>query len=169
MNYLIKFDENGRRNDTYVKEEKTEEEIVSLLEQGFLEISETEYQLLLGNVDGQEYLRNEDGTFKPYIPPEPTQEEINSEIQARLTKAVQDLLDNEAQKLNYDSCLSVCSYVNTGIAKFDNEGQAFREWRSAVWAKGYEILDDCLSGTRAVPNEEELLSELPKLTISYSE
>ena len=79
------------------------------------------------------------------------------------------MLDNEAQKLNYDSCLSVCSYVNTGIAKFDNEGQAFREWRSAVWAKGYEILDECLSGTRAVPNEEELLSELPKLTISYSE
>lgn len=75
MNYLIKFDENGRRTDTYVKEEKTTEQINELLSKGFLEISETEYQLLLGNVDGKEYIRNPDGTFAQYVPPEPTEEE----------------------------------------------------------------------------------------------
>lgn len=75
MNYLIKFDENGRRTDTYVKEEKTTEQVNELLSKGFLEISETEYQLLVGNVDGKEYVRNTDGNFAPYVPPEPNEEE----------------------------------------------------------------------------------------------
>ena len=68
MNYLIKFDENGRRTETYVREEKTESQINELLANGFLAISETEYQLLIGNIDGQEYIRKSDGTFTPYVP-----------------------------------------------------------------------------------------------------
>ena len=66
MNYLIKFDENGKRTETYVREEKTEAQINKLLANGFLAISETEYQLLIGNIDGQEYIRKSDGTFTPY-------------------------------------------------------------------------------------------------------
>lgn len=100
---------------------------------------------------------------------EPTAEEKNAKIQAQLTNAVQHVLDNEAQKLNYDSCLSVCSYVDTGVSKFDDEGKAFRAWRSAVWAKGYEILNAVLAGEREIPTEEELLAELPSLAIVYSE
>ena len=100
---------------------------------------------------------------------EPTAEEKNAQIQAQLTNAVQHVLDNEAQKLNYDSCLSVCSYVDTGVSKFDDEGKAFRAWRSAVWAKGYEILNAVLAGEREIPTEEELLAELPSLAIAYSE
>ena len=75
MNYLIKFDENGKRTETYVREEKTEAQINKLLANGFLAISETEYQLLIGNIDGQEYIRKSDGTFTPYVPPEPIEEE----------------------------------------------------------------------------------------------
>lgn len=100
---------------------------------------------------------------------EPTAEEKNAQIQAQLTNAVQRVLDNEAQKLNYDSCLSVCSYVDTGFSKFDDEGKAFRAWRSAVWAKGYEILNAVLAGEREIPTEEEVLAELPSLAIAYSE
>ena len=48
MIYLIKFDHNGRRSETFVKEEKTLEQVQELLNDGFLEISETEYQLLIG-------------------------------------------------------------------------------------------------------------------------
>ena len=80
MNYLIKFDENGRRTETYVKEEKTEAQINKLLANGFLAISETEYQLLIGNIDGQEYIRKSDGTFTPYVPPEPTEEDLVAQI-----------------------------------------------------------------------------------------
>lgn len=100
--------------------------------------------------------------------PEPTEEEKQAEAQRRLTEAVQRFLDAEAQKLNYDSCLSVCSYVDTGVTKFDEEGAAFRAWRSAVWAKGYEIVDAVKAGKREVPTEEELFAELPKLSITYS-
>lgn len=98
-----------------------------------------------------------------------TEEEKAAQTQVQLTAAVQNVLDSEAQKLNYDSCLSVCSYVDTGVSKFDDEGKAFRAWRSAVWAKGYEILDEVIVGKREIPTEEELLAELPKLTIVYSE
>lgn len=101
--------------------------------------------------------------------PEPTEEEKNKLLQTQLTAAVQNVLDTEAKKLGYDSCLSVCSYVDTGVTKFDDEGKAFRSWRSSVWSKGYEILDEVVSGKRGIPTKEELLAELPTLKIVYSE
>lgn len=168
MIYLIKFDQNGRRSETFVKEEKTPEQVQELLNDGFLEISETEYQLLIGNIDGQEYVRTSSGKFEPYVPPAPTQDEINLQIQQRITGDIQDYLDEKAKELNYDSCLSVCSYFNTGVEKFDKEGAAFREWRSAVWSKGYQILNECISGQRSsVPDKILLISELPVLEITY--
>lgn len=91
------------------------------------------------------------------------------ELQKYFTAFVQNHLDVEAAKLGYDNCNSVCTYVDTGVAKFDAEGRAFRMWRSAVWAKGYEILAQVQSGERAIPTEEELLAELPELVIEYTE
>lgn len=78
MTYLIKFDENGRRSDTYVAEEKTQEQVTELLEKGFVLITEEDYQLLIGNVDGKEYIRNADGTYSEYTSPEPTLEELKA-------------------------------------------------------------------------------------------
>lgn len=101
--------------------------------------------------------------------PEPTAEEIAQQIQQEFTNAIQSYLDSKAQELNYDSCLSVCSYVDTGVQKFDDEGKAFRSWRSAVWAKGYEILAQVQSGEREIPTTEELFAELPELVIEYTE
>ena len=91
------------------------------------------------------------------------------EVQAMLTAKVQKYLDTTAQKLGYDSCLSVCSYVNTGVAKFDEEGEAFRKWRSAVWAKGYEIVAQVQASTRPIPTEEELFAELPAIELNREE
>lgn len=90
-------------------------------------------------------------------------------VQKQLTDAVQRVLDNKAQELLYDNCLSVCSYIETGVQKFDDEGKAFRAWRSAVWAKGYEILAQVQAGQREIPTEEELIAELPELVIEYAE
>lgn len=78
MTYLIKFDENGRRSDTYVAEEKTQEQVTELLEKGFVLITEEDYQLLIGNVDGKEYIRVADGTYSEYTSPEPTLEELKA-------------------------------------------------------------------------------------------
>nr|DAH52993.1 MAG TPA: protein of unknown function (DUF4376) [Caudoviricetes sp.] len=78
MNYLIKFDENGRRGETYVAEEKTAEEIQALLNDNFELIPEEDYQLLIGNKDGKEYIHNTDGTYSEYIPPEPPLAELKA-------------------------------------------------------------------------------------------
>lgn len=100
--------------------------------------------------------------------PEPTQEEKEAQLQKHYTDLIQHILDKEAQKLGYDDCNSVCTYVETGVQKFDDEGVAFRKWRSAVWAKGYEILADVQSGKMEIPTEEELIKLLPALEIVYT-
>lgn len=101
--------------------------------------------------------------------PDPTNEETANILQAKYTSLIQSILDSEARKLGYDNCLSVCSYVDTGVQKFDDEGIAFRTWRSAVWAKGYELLAEVQTGEREIPTEDELVKLLPKLTITYTE
>lgn len=98
-------------------------------------------------------------------------------IQSHFTKFIQSILDKEAYALGYTgpgeeiagSCLSVCSYGDTGVQKFDDEARAFKVWRSAVWAKGYEILTAVKAGEIEIPTEEELVEMLPKLEIIYSE
>lgn len=125
------------------------------------------------NNSGNHYIaeidKDEEGRrrFQIIKVPDPTEEEIAAQTQARYTALIQKVLDDAAKELGYDNCLSVCSYVDTGVAKFDAEGTAFRAWRSAVWAKGYEILDMVLSGQMEIPTEEELLELLPELVIEY--
>ena len=59
------------------------------------------------------------------VKPEKTEEEIKADMQTEYTNYIQNILDEEAKKLGYDNCLSVCSYVNTGVAKFDAERRGF--------------------------------------------
>lgn len=115
------------------------------------------------------YIEDKGEYYEVVAIPEPTVEELQARIQKQLTDAVQHVLDSKAQELLYDNCLSVCSYIDTGVQKFDDESRAFRKWRSAVWSKGYEILDLVKSGEMAIPSEEELISMLPKLVIEYTE
>lgn len=117
----------------------------------------------------EDYERDENGNMQLIVRQMPKYESTPEEIQKSLTDAVQHVLDAKAQELNYDSCLSVCSYIDTGVAKFDAEGKAFRAWRSTVWAKGYEILAQVQAGERGIPTEVELIAELPELVIDYSE
>ena len=120
------------------------------------------------NKNGYKFVQKGD-YFEIEVIPEPTKEEVEQQVQKQLTDAVQHVLDSKAQELNYDNCLSVCSYIDTGVARFDAEGKAFRAWRSAVWAKGYEILAEVQAGKREIPTEQELISELPELVIEYTE
>lgn len=106
--------------------------------------------------------------FKPYevylarweaaAPPPPGPEDV----QAALTFAVQRHLDSEAQRLGYDSIFTAASYAEEpAVPKFQAEGQAFRAWRSLVWARCYELLAEVQADARRVPTEEELIAELP--------
>ena len=89
------------------------------------------------------------------------QEEFLASTKSRLTSAIQSMLDDKAKERNYDSILSLCTYATSTAAKFAAEGQAGVSWRDEVWAKGYSILADVEAGTRSIPTESELLSELP--------
>ena len=81
------------------------------------------------------------------------------------TDIVQSHLDGVAKTRNYDGILSLCSYVTSTNATFSKEGQAGVEWRDAVWAKCYEILDAVKAGTRTdIPTAEQLILELPVFT-----
>ena len=97
MTYIIRFDENGNRQETYVKEEMTEERIQELLDEGYIEVNEEDYQLLLGNIDGKVHIRKEvDGEVvyeeePPYVP---TQDELDEQEAAAAKNELQTLAVN---------------------------------------------------------------------------
>lgn len=73
--YLCKFDLNGRRGETLLTCEFTEEEKAEKLEQGYIEISEEDWNYYVGNrgqgKNGTGYIRGTDGkpTDAPaYVP-----------------------------------------------------------------------------------------------------
>lgn len=85
--YLIKFGDDGRRGATYAAGvhyyidpdgavTDGNIKVQDLLDHGFVFVSSKNYNNLLGNNDkNQEYCRQSDGTFAPYVAPEPTAEE----------------------------------------------------------------------------------------------
>ena len=97
MTYIIRFDEDGNRQETYVKEEMTEERIQELLDEGYIEINEEDYQLLIGNTDGKVHIRKEvDGEVvyeeePPYVP---TQDELDEQEAAAAKNELQTLAVN---------------------------------------------------------------------------
>lgn len=94
--YLIKFNDDGRRGATYAAGvhyyidpdgavTDGNIKVQDLLDQGFVFVSSKDYNNLLGNNDkNQEYCRQSDGTFAPYVAPEPTAEEKAADEKAKL-------------------------------------------------------------------------------------
>ncbi|MGD9662059.1 MAG: hypothetical protein AB7U63_12370 [Porticoccaceae bacterium] len=88
------------------------------------------------------------------------------QIRAQKVAIVQNHMDAAARVLNYDSISNAITYAEEpAVPKLQQEGQAFRAWRSLVWAKCYEILDAVNAGTRDIPTDEELIAELPALQL----
>lgn len=96
---------------------------------------------------------------QPFVPREPTPDEIKQ----MLIDGVQNWMDEVAMSRGYDGILSACSYIDTGVERFDIEGAQARRWRSQVWAYCYAYLDEVLAGNRNIPSLEELIEELPKI------
>lgn len=86
-------------------------------------------------------------------------------VQASLTFAVQQYLDSKAKERGYDSILSACSYA-AAVNSYQAEGQKFVAWRAACWDRCYQLLSEVQAGTRAIPTEAELLTELPVLVLA---
>lgn len=93
VDYLIKFNDDGTRGETHDAVFMTDKEITDYKAKGFIDVSSADYMNLLGNnKDGQQYIRQSDGTFAPkpaYVPTaEETQatklSELDSEYAAKL-------------------------------------------------------------------------------------
>jgi hypothetical protein len=87
-------------------------------------------------------------------------------LQASLVSTVQSLMDTKAQGYGYDSVTTAVTYADEpAVPKFQSEGQAFRSWRSSVWAACYAYLAQVQAGTKAFPTAAELPGLLPKFPL----
>lgn len=87
MKYLCLFDENGRRGETHLSCDYTEEQKQKMLEKGYVEISQEDWDIYVGNKgmgdNGTGYIRGKDG--KPISAPAhvPTKEEKLAQLDAQ--------------------------------------------------------------------------------------
>lgn len=87
-------------------------------------------------------------------------------VMAEFERAVQGKLNGAAVAAKYDSIENAVSYAEEpAVPKFQNDGKAFRAWRSKVWAYAYEQLALVLAGERAQPTVDEFLLEMPLLEL----
>lgn len=118
--------------------------------------------LLAAQAEGYAISPGDNGFPIAITPPPPSPEQILS----RLTAKLQDHLDSTAQAYGYDDIKSAISYADEpAVPKFQQEGQAFRSWRSLFWAAANELRAAVESGTRAIPTLSELIAALPTLSL----
>jgi hypothetical protein len=86
-------------------------------------------------------------------------------IKNQKIQVIQHHLDKGAHARGYDSILSAVSYAVDVNSPFYTEAVAYAQWRSQVWATGFQILAEVEAGTRPVPTDEELIALLPALNL----
>ncbi|MEB0132663.1 hypothetical protein [Pseudomonas sp. CCI2.4] len=92
--------------------------------------------------------------------------QIQARTEAMLEQAVQAKLNGSAIASGYDSIATAVSYAEEpAVPKFQNDGIAFRAWRSLVWAYIYEQLALVTTGKREQPTVDAFLLELPALKL----
>lgn len=91
----------------------------------------------------------------------------DEKIIATIRDDVQAWLDGTANDVGYDDIKSAVSYADEpSVPRFQEEGRAFRTWRSLVWKACNEILQNVLSGARPKPaSSAALIAELPQLQL----
>lgn len=76
------------------------------------------------------------------------------------TRAIEAHIEATAQARQYSSAVSCASYLNDPNPVWAAEAQAFIAWRSAVWAKAFEMLAE-VQGGKDVPTVDGMIAELP--------
>ncbi|MCF7543892.1 hypothetical protein [Pseudomonas petrae] len=99
------------------------------------------------------------------VPADP--EALAEAITSTFEHSIQGFLNASAVAHGYDDIMTAVSYAEEpAVPKFQNDGKAFRAWRSLVWAYAYEQLAAVKDGTRRQPTIEEFLGELPALVLT---
>lgn len=118
--------------------------------------------LLAGQSQGQRITADANGFPVVQDSPPPTAEQILASIAA----AVQAHMDAAARGAGYDDVKSAVTYAEEpAVPKFQNEGRAFRAWRSRVWALCYQLLAEVQAGSRPPLTAEEVIAQLPALEL----
>ena len=128
-----------------------------------VEITREQHAALLeGQSNGQRIVADADGYPILQDPPPPTAEQIMSRLEAR----VQFWLDEQARALGYYDIKSAVTYAEEpAVPRFQEEGRAFRAWRSLVWARYYELLDEVKAGEREPMTAEQVIALLPAINL----
>jgi len=104
------------------------------------------------------------GTVREVAPV--VREPTEAEQLAAYETEVQLHMERAAQARGYDSLMTAISYADEPAApQFQEEGIAFRAWRSACWLKCHDVLNAYQAGDRAAPTVAELIAELPTLGV----
>lgn len=119
-------------------------------------------ELMAGQSGGKSIVAGAGGRPVLAAPLPPTAEQL----QWQYTDAIQRHMDHASQALGYDHLTNAVTYAEEpAVPKFQAEGQAFRAWRSLVWAYAYAQLDAVKNGQREMPTIPELIAELPELEL----
>ena len=126
-------------------------------------ITEEQHAELVAGLDMGKILVPDQNGYPQLADPAPP---TTAELLANITANLQAHLEQTAQAYGYDSISSAISYADEpAVLKFQQEGQAFRAWRSLFWAAANEIKAEVEDGSRPVPTLEVLIFELPKLSL----
>lgn len=128
-----------------------------------VEITADEHAALLaGQSSGQRIVADQNGAPVLADQPAPTPEQVA----AAYERAVQAHMDSAAQAAGYDDIKTAVTYADEpAVAKFQQQGAAFRAWRSLCWAYCYAQLDAVQAATRTQPTIEAFIAELPALVL----
>lgn len=92
--------------------------------------------------------------------PQLTAEDIQNMTISNLTKSLEEYYDKVAQVKRYDNRLT-CALRAGYAGPFQTEGHTFAIWMDNCNAYGYQVLAECLAGTRGIPTPKELILEFP--------
>lgn len=86
--------------------------------------------------------------------------EANNNLIKDFDVKIQAHLDAVAKARGYDNIMSACCYA-AAPNTYQTEGQAFIQWRAAVWEYCYQVMADVENGLRTIPTISSMVAELP--------
>ena len=96
--------------------------------------------------------------LNPPVPPETPEQ-----IVARLERALDAYIDNQAHAYRYESIRTMVTYENDPNPKFNAEGKGAKAFRSACYTLSIQIVEEVQQGLRPIPTEDELIALMPTL------
>jgi hypothetical protein len=131
------------------------------------EITIDEYSALLeGQALGKTIGSNSQG-FPILKDPEPLSAE---QMLTSIIAAVQAHMDKKAKEYGYGDLQSAVTYADEpAVARFQEEGRAFRAWRSIVWDRCIQMLEDFKAGKIQVSGKAQVIEMLPVFPLDDTE